>query len=214
LSDLFQFSLIQQKKMAEAQQRIKFFYHKLQELKDWPDRDIITAATNLARDNIALAQPFSEVILQRFLEPQLPTSYKRPLFYLLDSIMKSVGGPYAALMETHFSGTYSLILRDIHAEEDIRKLDFLFTTWEERNFLSGSLLSKMKYQLQHPPVVSNFKYYNIVHLCFNKLSVFSFPFPFPFFLSRSFTMLLSYNNNNYSILNFNNNNNKEEEGGQ
>jgi hypothetical protein len=130
------------------------FYYKLLELKDWPDLDIITSLTKMASDFITAAPVFANIIIQRLLDPTTNTSYKRPLFYLVDAFMKKVGGPYAALFETELAESYSQILRDIHSEEDIRKLDFLFTTWEERRFLSGKLLSKMKYQLKQPPVVS------------------------------------------------------------
>lgn len=138
--------------------RISLFYHKLYELKDWPDRDIITALTNFAKENIGFAQNYADLIVKRLIDPETNTTYKRPLFYLVDSIMKTVGGPYAALFEEYLSGIYSLVLRDIRSEEDIRKLDFLFNTWEERKLLSGNLLSKMKYQLKQQNVVSPFPF--------------------------------------------------------
>jgi hypothetical protein len=67
--------------------------------------------------------------------------------------MKTVGGPYPALLEKHFSEIYGKCLKDIIGEDN-KKLQFLFTTWEERKFFNGGLLQKMKFQLTTPPVVS------------------------------------------------------------
>lgn len=142
--------------------RINRFYTKLYELKDWPDRDIIVALSNIAKEDITTAPSLAQLVVQRLLDPSTNSTYRRPLFYLIDSLMKSVGGPYASIFENHLMDVYTMTLKDIHNPEDIKKLDFLFKTWGERNFFSGNLLSKMRYQLSQPQVVSILKLISVM----------------------------------------------------
>lgn len=115
-------------------------------LKDWPDKYIIMDLTNGAKKHVNLAPQFSGMLVARLLNESTNAAYKLPLFYLIDSIMKHVGGPYPALFGKHFAETYSLIIRDLHSK-DIDRLDFLLNTWEERKLLPLDLINKMKYQL-------------------------------------------------------------------
>jgi hypothetical protein len=139
---------------------IAMFKTSLYELKDWPDRNMITDLTNLARDYIQFAPTLVSIAIARLVDASTNTLYKKPIFYLLDSIMKTVGGPYPALLEKNFSEIYGKCLKDITGEDN-KKLQFLFTTWEERKFFNGGLLQKMKFQLTTPPVVSLFSYYSL-----------------------------------------------------
>jgi len=127
------------------------FQRRVRELKDWPDRDIIVSVTNMAKQYISSAAAFTNVIVGTLIDPATFASYKKPLFYLIDSIMKNVGGPYAAFFTKHFAEVYHLIVKDL-PEEDREKLKFLFGTWEERNFLPADLLAKMRQHLAMPRV--------------------------------------------------------------
>lgn len=138
-----------------SESRINRFYTKLYELKDWPDADIIKALTNIAKEDITTAPSLAQLVVQRLLDPSTNSTYRRPLFYLVDSLMKSVGGPYAAIFESHLTDVYTMTLKDIHNPQDIQKLDFLFNTWGERKFFSLNLLSKMRHTLNQPQVVSS-----------------------------------------------------------
>ncbi len=70
---------------------------RLDSLRDWPDKIIITEATGIANVCIQSAHEVTSTIMSRLINPNLNASYKLPIFYLIDSIMKTVGGPYAAM---------------------------------------------------------------------------------------------------------------------
>lgn len=127
------------------------YKRRVLELRDWPDRDIINALTKLSREYINLAHIFTDVIVRTLIDSSTFSSYKKPLFYLIDSLMKNVGGPYAAFFTKQFADVYDLTVKDL-PDEDRTKLNFLFGTWEERNFFPSDLLVKMKYQLMKPRV--------------------------------------------------------------
>eukprot|EP00981_Chlorochromonas_danica_P002316 scaffold446_cov183-Ochromonas_danica.AAC.15 len=122
----------------------------LQELKDWPDRDMITALTALAEQHIDLAPYFVNLIITRLTNPSTHSSYKRPLFYLIDSIMKRVGGPFPLMFTKELADIAAMVFNDLH-EVDRNKLDFLFNTWHERKLLPLEVLEKMRYFMMRPP---------------------------------------------------------------
>ena len=65
------------------------FETKLSMLRDWPDRAIILDITKFCEINIAYAQSLVVLLCNKLLT--VPSTYKLPLFYLTDSIMKNVG---------------------------------------------------------------------------------------------------------------------------
>ena len=85
------------------------FHIALDALKDWPDRKLITDITRLA-ETFILQFPveIGQAVTARLMNPSTFASYKLPMFYLIDSIMKNVGGPYAAVF-----GKVSLIYKTL-----------------------------------------------------------------------------------------------------
>jgi len=91
-------------------QIISAFEQKLSCLKDWPDKFIIYDITKFAEEYIVYAGYFYleihtylgtnwilfsyivNMIAAKCIDPQTNITYKLPLFYLMDSIMKHVGG--------------------------------------------------------------------------------------------------------------------------
>lgn len=86
-----------------------------------------------------------------------------PLFYLVDSIMKRVGGSYVDLFGKHIDVVFQRTFNEvkcfpasinnlyilIHSlfqlnETDRARLDFLLSTWEERRLWPNAILSKMR----------------------------------------------------------------------
>lgn len=75
-------------------------------LKDYPDRNVILEITRFAEIHIDFASHLADIIVARIIEPETSMTYKLPIFYLIDSIMKNVGGPYAALFSRHVAEVY------------------------------------------------------------------------------------------------------------
>lgn len=121
-------------------------------MRDHPDSVLIKELTKMTELNIELAYNFVAIIIGKLISPTIHAAFKLPIFYLMDSIMKNVGGPYAALFEKNLSEIYSVIFTGLH-EKDRKKLDFLLDTWRDRRFLQGDLPAKMKLQL-YPASVS------------------------------------------------------------
>jgi hypothetical protein len=125
------------------------FKATLATLRDYADKQIITNLTYTAEKSINLAYEFASIIISSLVSS--PAPYKLPLFYLLDSIMKNVGGPFWTHVEDLFSRnkTYVLCLRDL-PEQQRSKLIFLLGTWKERKLLSFELLHSMTMVLESP----------------------------------------------------------------
>ena len=122
------------------------FRLNLERLKDYPDKIIITELTAFAETNINAAANIANTIIGRLISPTTNAPYKLPILYLMDSIMKHVGGPFAAFFSKLLSEVYSVAFSSLH-EKDKGKVGFLLDTWLERNLIPRDLIHKMKYQL-------------------------------------------------------------------
>mmetsp|Transcript_15939 Transcript_15939/g.32286 ORF Transcript_15939/g.32286 Transcript_15939/m.32286 type:complete len:916 (+) Transcript_15939:79-2826(+) len=121
---------------------IQSFIQRLDGLKDWPDKMVITELTAIAEKNIGFAEHFAKILVAKLTDLRTHSTYKLPIFYVIDSIMKHVGGPFAVLFSTHFAECYQACVSDMH-EKDRGKLSFLLNTWEERRFMGPDLLHQM-----------------------------------------------------------------------
>ena len=83
------------------------FEIKLNSLRDFPDRDAIMRITKFAEDNVNVASLIVNIMAAKVIDPATNITYKLPIFYCMDSIMKNVGGPYAALYSRHLAGISS-----------------------------------------------------------------------------------------------------------
>ena len=139
------------------QDLLMYFTQNLENMKDWPDKAIIMDLTSITEHNINFAHNFVNIVISRLISPQTHSSYKLPMFYLMDSIMKHVGGPFAALFSKHFIDIFPISVHNLH-ESDRKKLLFLIGTWEERKLLPPELLLNMKETILKQAQVSN-EYY-------------------------------------------------------
>lgn len=147
--------------MENLEDALNAFTLNLERLKDWPDKIIIMELTAITEKNINFAFHFANIIIARLVDDRTHTSYKLPVFYLIDSVMKHVGGPFAALFGKHLSDQYVIAVRNLH-EKDRKHLDFLLGTWEERKLLPGDLIAKMKHLLSKLTAVTSS---NVCFLC-------------------------------------------------
>jgi hypothetical protein len=79
----------------------------LSHLTDFPDKKIIFDITQYAEINILNGGQIANIIIGRIVSPATNLTYKLPTFYLIDSIMKHVGGPYAALFSRHLGEVFA-----------------------------------------------------------------------------------------------------------
>jgi hypothetical protein len=133
---------------AEFLQKFKILFETL---RDHPDRNIIVELSKVAEANIGRATVISNTVVGRLIHPTTNACFKLPIFYLMDSLMKHVGGPYKELFEALFTmkDVYSVVFNGVH-EKDREKLGFLMGTWDDRRFLSPNLLTVLKAQLTLP----------------------------------------------------------------
>ncbi len=134
---------------ASLTESLQTFISKLEGLKDFPDKNAILELTAITEKNISFAEHFSNIIMARLTNEQTHACYKLPLFYVIDAIMKHVGGPFANLFSIKFSESYMQTLFDLN-QIDRKKLMFLLDTWDERSFMTFDLIRKMKAVLGAP----------------------------------------------------------------
>eukprot|EP01032_Pedospumella_encystans_P025069 gene25069-28339_t len=134
---------------ASLTESLQTFISRLEGLKDFPDKNAILELTAITEKNISFAEHFSNIIMARLTNEQTHACYKLPLFYVIDAIMKHVGGPFANLFSIKFSECYMQTLFDLN-QIDRKKLMFLLDTWDERSFMTFDLIRKMKAVLGAP----------------------------------------------------------------
>lgn len=112
-------------------------------LQAYPDRAIILELSKMAEIHVDSAYFLVNLIVARVIDPKTIVSWKLPMFYLIDSIMKNVGGPYAALFGKHIAEAYIRTIDEMSIPEK-EKLIKLLVTWEERQLLLPEILMKMR----------------------------------------------------------------------
>ena len=113
-------------------------------LRDHPDKNLILDLTKFCEKNIAIVAPeLSDMIIARIIDPAIPSNWVLPIFYLMDSIMKNVGGSYPVLFSRHLGAVFERSFDQL-SPKDKSKLDFLLGTWEERRMLPPDLLVYMR----------------------------------------------------------------------
>ena len=75
-------------------------------LKEHPDKKLIHDLTKMCERHIMLSTALADMVIARIIDPLVPPNWKLPIFYLLDSIMKNVGGPYPALFSRHIGAVF------------------------------------------------------------------------------------------------------------
>lgn len=94
------------------------FGHLFYRLKDHPDRELIMELTIFCEIRIDLAAHLADIIIARIIDPQTNMTYKKPIFYLIDSVMKNVGGPYAALFSRHIAEVFERAYGEVSFPQD------------------------------------------------------------------------------------------------
>ncbi len=123
------------------------FQASLDSLKDHPDVEKINFVATLANadpTNLSLCQDFAYICIEKLKNVNTPPTYKKPILYAIDALLKKVpGGPYPLIFARLFAENGAAILRDIPNHEK-QKIDFMFGTWGERNYFSLELLQGLK----------------------------------------------------------------------
>ena len=135
-------------------------------LKEHPDKKLILDLTKMCERHVVLSTPLSDMIIARIIDPLTPLNWKLPIFYLIDSVMKHVGGPFPMLFSRHMMAVFQRAYDEVHLlhgrlpfssrqnpppflcpqmpQKEKDRLDFLLGTWEERQLLPGELLAGMR----------------------------------------------------------------------
>lgn len=87
----------------------------------WQDKNIILDLTAFCEKNIAISTHLSDIIVARIIDPATNTAHKLPIFYLIDAVMKHVGGPYPILFSRHLGAVFK------RAHDEVGRLP-LFTS--------------------------------------------------------------------------------------
>ena len=82
------------------------FEASLHLLKEHPDKKLILDLTKCCERNVSVSPHLADIIIARIIDPATNISWKLPIFYLLDSIMKHVGGPFPMLFSKHLAAVF------------------------------------------------------------------------------------------------------------
>ena len=165
--------------MSDISNTIAYY---VRELRDFPDGNIIQHVTQLSMQHISSASQIVDVITSTLVDQRTPPTYKKPLFYLIDSILKKAGGPYNYLFQQRFQTAFPSMVVNISAE-DRKKLDFLFGTWSERKLFPDDFLMRLKSQLANFMVINCLSFFLLL-VCNCKIHMFFILNPLFFVLAK------------------------------
>lgn len=123
------------------------FSTQLDELRDFPEQAKINNVAHIAKTQERLAGPFVDCVINRLINISTPPTYRKPLFYAIDAIMKAAAPAYVPHFARQLAEKFPMTIRDI-SDVDRKKLTFMVGTWEERKFFVPELIAKMKNRLQ------------------------------------------------------------------
>jgi hypothetical protein len=127
----------------DKQQYLFTFQSYLDGLRERSDLDKIKQISKLSNidvRNIALCQDFAFLCISKLANPATHPTFKRPIFYAIDAILKEVpNGPYSSIFSRLFAEHGPSTLMDIPMAER-PKMANLFKTWNERKFFPVDLL--------------------------------------------------------------------------
>ena len=81
----------------------------------WADKNIILDLTAFCERNIAISLHLSDIIIARIIDPATDVTHKLPIFYLIDAVMKHVGGPYPALFSRHLAEVFKRAFDEVRS---------------------------------------------------------------------------------------------------
>nr|CCA16817.1 conserved hypothetical protein [Albugo laibachii Nc14] len=116
------------------------FDSQINQMMDYPAKDIINSLT-MAAEKFEFAQ---EIV--QFLETKIhrvSPNFKLPIFYLMDSILKNVKGPYPKLFGEHIVPLYCNCVRQV-TPKDLRRFVHVLNTWEASQLFVPGALGQMR----------------------------------------------------------------------
>ncbi|RLN57283.1 hypothetical protein BBJ29_006544 [Phytophthora kernoviae] len=124
----------------EIQSLLAQFDDKINQMKDYPAKDTINALTMLAERT-----QFAPEIVS-FLETKIhrvAPNCKLPIFYLTDSILKNVRGPYLTLFAGKVVQLYCNCVRQVSGK-DLRRFIHVLNTWESTRMFDKESIAQMR----------------------------------------------------------------------
>ncbi|KAE8880709.1 hypothetical protein PF005_g5238 [Phytophthora fragariae] len=125
---------------TEIQALLGQFDAQINSMMDYPAKDTINALTMLAERS----QFAPEVV--SFLETKIhrvAPNCKLPIFYLTDSILKNVRGPYVPLFAAKIVPLYCNCVRQVSGK-DLKRFIYVLNTWETTRMFSKEAIAQMR----------------------------------------------------------------------
>ncbi|KAG7396835.1 hypothetical protein PHYBOEH_001648 [Phytophthora boehmeriae] len=125
---------------TEIQALLAQFDDKINQMKDYPAKDTINTLTMLAERS-----QFAPEIVS-FLETKIhrvAPNCKLPIFYLTDSILKNVRGPYLTLFAGKVVQLYCNCVRQVSGK-DLRRFIHVLNTWETTKMFNKDAIVQMR----------------------------------------------------------------------
>lgn len=120
---------------------INSYKKKVDLLRDHPDSKLITSLVEISK-NIQYGEEFIKYLIEKLINKVSPGTFKRPIFYLMDALMKNSPAIYPNLISKHLSPVLLLTFVNLPIEDAI-KLEKVFNTWKERNFFPPDFITRL-----------------------------------------------------------------------
>ncbi len=117
------------------------FHARFQRLGAHPDKGIIDDLVNFSKVNVSQGYHVAQAIVSRFMDRRVSAACKLPMLYVIDAIMKYVGGLYPHYFSRYVVDVAQRGFAELQPGREQDKLNFLLQTWLERNLLDASALA-------------------------------------------------------------------------
>lgn len=124
----------------DARKMISAFEKGTREMGKFPAKNVINHLTKLAQDKIHASK------IVQFLQDKITKvspECKLPLFYLMDSIMKNVGGKYVEYFGKSIVELYSNCIDKVNTKDQAR-FGHVLNTWEQSRVFSAQQIRSMR----------------------------------------------------------------------
>ncbi|CAK4084768.1 unnamed protein product [Aphanomyces euteiches] len=119
---------------------LKKYDGMINELGAYPAKHIINSLTMIAED-LTIAKHLAPFLVKKL--NLVGPAYKLPILYLMDSIIKNVGGPYAHFFSQTLAPVFVAAVQVVNPT-DLNRFNHVLKTWEAARLIPPPVLAQMR----------------------------------------------------------------------
>ena len=119
------------------------FFARFHMLGAHADKNVIDDLCRFSKLNAHQGFHITQAIVSRFMDRNISVTFKLPILYLMDAVMKYAIGHYPFMFSRYMEDICLRVLQDL-GDREKGKCQFLIQTWSERGLMVPEVLAKCK----------------------------------------------------------------------